>query len=42
MVVGTDITKFIPALSKTRFINIALGTLFLSYALVHSYKQQSR
>lgn len=37
--VGTDLTKFIPGLNKGRFINIAIGTSFLAYALIHSYKQ---
>ena len=42
MMVGTDITNFIPGLYKIRFINIALGTIFLMYVLIHSYKQQSK
>lgn len=37
--VGTDLTKFIPVLNKSRFMNIAIGTFFLAYALIHSYKQ---
>ncbi len=41
MIMGTDITKFIPILNKMRFVNIALGVLFLTYALIYSYKQQS-
>lgn len=41
IIMGTDITNFIPGLNKMRFVNIALGTLFLTYALIHSYKQQS-
>jgi hypothetical protein len=40
VIVGTDITKFVPGLNKMRLINIAIGTLFLTYALIHSYKQR--
>lgn len=42
LVAGTDITRFIPVFNKGRFVNIALGAVFLSYALVRSYKEQSR
>jgi len=38
---GTDITNFIPAVGKFRGINIAVGTLFLTYALFSSYKKSA-
>lgn len=41
MMMGADITNFIPGFYRMRFVNIAIGTLFLTYALIHSYKQQS-
>lgn len=37
VIAGTDITRFIPILNSGRFINIALGTIFLSYAIIKSY-----
>jgi len=40
-VIGTDITNFIPYVNKIHFINIALGTIFLTYALFSSYRQST-
>ncbi len=37
--VGTDITKFIPGVNSFHFINISLGTMFLAFVMIHSYKQ---
>lgn len=37
--VGTDITKFIPGLNSLHFINITLGTVFLVFAMLYSYRQ---
>ncbi len=42
VIVGTDLTKFTPAIKNMRFINISIGVLFLTYALVESYKQQEQ
>ncbi len=40
-VIGTDFTNFIPYVNKIHFINIALGTIFLTYALFSSYRQNA-
>jgi hypothetical protein len=40
VVTGTDITGLIPAMKKMYFINISAGVIFLTYALVRSYRQQ--
>jgi len=37
--VGTDITKFIPGVNSLHFINITLGTVFLVFAMMYSYRQ---
>ena len=37
-VVGTDLTKFIPYLNEFRLMNIAVGTLFLAFAVIYGYK----
>lgn len=34
---GTDLTAFIPGLNSLRFQNIAVGTVFLAFALIRSY-----
>lgn len=39
-VAGTDLTKFIPHMNNAKFINIALGALFLSAGLIYSYKRR--
>ena len=38
-VIGTDLTKFIPGLGGIRFINIALGTVFLAFAAICGYQR---
>jgi len=40
-VLGTDITNFIPGINRFHGTNIALGTLFLAYALFFSYYSQN-
>jgi len=40
VIAGTDITKFVPVLSKMHFANIAVGAFFLAYALVSSYSRR--
>ena len=40
VIMGTDLTNFIPFINDMHFINISTGGLFLIYALVYSYKQQ--
>jgi len=40
-VIGTDLTGFLPFLEKIHFLNISLGTLFLAFALVYSYRTSS-
>ena len=39
IVAGTDLTNFLPAIDRMNFINIAIGTVFLTYALVYSYRR---
>ena len=36
-VVGTDFTKFIPVINKLRFINVALGTVFLASGMIYAF-----
>ncbi|MCK4463180.1 MAG: DUF2029 domain-containing protein [Candidatus Omnitrophica bacterium] len=38
-VVGTDLTKFIPCINELNFMNIAVGALFLAFAVIYGYKQ---
>jgi hypothetical protein len=38
IVAGTDLTNFLPAIDQAHFPNIAIGAVFLAYALVRSYQ----
>jgi len=40
VVAGTDLTNFMPFINDLHFINISMGVLFLTYAMVNSYKTE--
>lgn len=40
VVAGTDLTNFMPFINDMHFINISMGVVFLTYALIGSYKKE--
>ena len=40
VVAGTDLTNFMPFINNMHFINISAGVVFLTYALIGSYKKE--